>query len=428
MNDIKSFFDILSKFTIKDIGLHLKNLADLYVRPKDTWKKVISYRNTSYDFFILVIIYYSFVLFFSLSNIKYVIPLAILDVILTIFPFSFLYLPFIFYRKKFGKKIKANRLFRFLFVLKIQLNFLILVFIYFYKWASMESVFLIIENFIWIIFLAFIGVFPMLMKISFWRKVAWVITNYIFSLVYLIILGLILSIIPDSYKLVDKMSVKSPNKEYLEFIYQYEFSDILLDEEYYLINLHENNDTVEFRNTQFTTTRLALKFSETKLSEVKEEKRILESMIQAKKNNILFKTLDIDTIRITTKYLDSIKENFQSNFYKDLKLTDSLRNAATFNSNRQFYILLNEQLKEYDSLYTAINAVKDRLSNEPKFIIESDKNNLLFLTELDSETIKTRVEKIDVLREKFIKRREHSILFQRIYTYPVDQIIQLLNK
>jgi len=425
MNDIKSYFDILSKSTIKDIGSHLTNLADLYIKPIKTWKKIISYRKSSYDFFVLIVIYYSIILFFSISNIKYVIPLAILDIVLTIFPFSFLYFPFLFYRKKFGKRIKANRLFRLLFVLKIQLNLIILVLILLYKWALIESVLVLVENFIWIIFLAFISIFPLMMRISFWRKIIWIITNYVFSLIYLILIGVILMVIPDSHLLADKFSLNTPNTEYSEFKYQYEYSDILLDDDYYLINLQRIEDNLRIRNTQFTTTRLALKLSQTQLSIIKEEKRILELMVQARKNNVPFEIPENDSIRITTKYLDSVKEKFQNKFYDDFKLVDSLSKTSAFKSNKKFFTLLHEQLAEYDSLYTATSVIEDKLTKKPEYIIESDNNNILFVTNLESKNLKSRAEQIDIQRKKFIKREEYSTLLQTIYTYPIELVSRL---
>ena len=334
MNDFKSHTEFLSKLSISDLRKHFSNITVLYLKPIKSWKKIISYRKESYDFFILFVLYYSVIVFFLISNSKYVIPITILELLLTIIPFSFLYLPFVFFRKKWNIKIKSNRLFRLLFVLKIQFNIVLIGVLLLAKWTEMESLYIIIENYIWLILLAFISVLPLLLQLKITQKILWIFTNYVFSLFFFLLLFLIFFKIPDIDLLVEKITLKTPTVENLNFSYEYNFSDIRLDDKFYIALFEANSGKFFLRNTQFGTTELVLEIMKLDSKNLKNKIRILDSLKQLSENEIEFDSFEFTNKKINKTYLDSLRLEFNEVFYGDLKLTDSLISNTQFNSNK----------------------------------------------------------------------------------------------
>ena len=89
------FEDILSKLTLKELGTHLGNYADLYANPIKVWKKIISNRSEGYNLLVLHLIYYCIFIFFIVKEITLAIPLVILEAAITIIPLFLFLIPFL---------------------------------------------------------------------------------------------------------------------------------------------------------------------------------------------------------------------------------------------------------------------------------------------------------------------------------------------
>ena len=147
MTELKTLMAFLGKMTIKDIGIHLSNVALLYANPIKTYRKLVKNEYESYRFFILFILYYAFLVFFIIDDSKWIIPFTILEIILTLLPYSFLVIPFLIFRKKYSSNLKCSGLFRLLFVVKIQFGVILILMILLAKWTEMESIYILIDNF-----------------------------------------------------------------------------------------------------------------------------------------------------------------------------------------------------------------------------------------------------------------------------------------
>lgn len=425
MIDFKSLSEFLSKLSINELGKHFNNISELYTNPIKSWKRIISYRKESYDLFLLFVVYYSIIVSFIISNTKYIIPITILELVLTIIPFSFLYPPFLFFRKKWNKKIKSNRLFRLLFVLKIQFNILPFGLIILAKWTGIESLYIIIENLLWLILLIFISAFPLLLNLKIIQKTLWICTNYVFSLIFFLLLVLFSEKNSDFELLGEKIATQTPNTENLKFNNEYNFSDIEIDSKYYIALFDVNNKKVVFRNTQFGTINLVYDIMQLNSRNLKNKVRILDSLKRLPDNNIEIDSFSFHNEKINKIFLDSLRLKFDKLFYADLILTDSLKANALFNSNKKFYKLINSHLTYYDSIYTSEKAIKKIINTKPEFIVETDENGYAVIFEYKDPIILKRKVEINKMRTEFERRENYSTFFQKIYTYPIVLFINI---
>ena len=73
------------------------------------------------------------------------------------------------------------------------------------KWTDIEILYIIIENYIWLIFILFVLILPLLLKLSIVQKIIWIISNYIFSLLYFLGIYLIIVMLHSFDHLLTKM-------------------------------------------------------------------------------------------------------------------------------------------------------------------------------------------------------------------------------
>lgn len=417
MNEIKLFFDFLSKFTLKDLDFHFANVVNLYTKPISAWRKLLLNNDSekSYNLFLLFVVYYSAIIFFLIDNSKFVIPITILELFLTLIPFSFLIFPFIFFRKKWKINLKNNNLFKLLFVLKIQFNIPLIALILLVNWTKMESLYILIENYIVLILCSIIIIPPIILKINKFKKVIWVITNYIFHMLFMYLLVLLASNITDSDLLLNKISIETPTQEYDEFHLKYNYSDILIDDKY-LINVITIKDNKAYlRNPQFAKNSLILKLMKIDNSDLKKH---LKHLKELKKQNITNVDSDYRKTIIKISYMDTLRNRFNKLFYDDLKFTDTLK--TKFKSNNEICKLHNELLKYYDSIYKSTEFINKVLTNKNEFSILSEQNNYIVVYKI-SETKATQLtNKILAVRSKLITREKYSRFLFNIYIKPVE--------
>jgi hypothetical protein len=417
MNEIKSFFDFLSKFTLKDLDFHFTNVVNLYTKPISAWRKLLFNNDSekSYNLFLLVVVYYSVIIFFLIDNSKFVIPITILELFLTLIPFSFLIFPFIFFRKKWKINLKNENLFKLLFVLKIQFNIPLIALILLVNWTKMESLYILIDNYIVLILCSLIIIPPIILKINKFKKVIWVITNYIFHMLFMYLLVLLASNITDSDLLLNKISIETPTQEYDEFHLKYNYSDILIDDKY-LINVITIKDNKAYlRNPQFAKNTLILKLMKIDNNDLKKHVKHLKEL---KKQNITNIDSDYRKTIIKISYMDTLRNRFNKLFYDDLKFTDTLK--TKFKSNNEICKLHNELLRYYDSIYKSKEFINKVLTNKNEFSILSEQNNYIVVYKINETKATQLKNKILAVRSKLITREKYSRFLFNIYIKPVE--------
>ena len=144
---------LLSKFNYKEIGYHLANYADLFIKPLNCWRKAIDSGKQGYNFIVLHLIYYTlFILLFN-QDLYYAIPLALFEVFYTLIPLIIFLPSFKVSSWLFNKKYSWKSLFRLLLVIKLQAIPICLVFIKLAIWSKEEIFYIYFQNFLGLIFL-----------------------------------------------------------------------------------------------------------------------------------------------------------------------------------------------------------------------------------------------------------------------------------
>src|SRR5690349_415045 len=166
---------IFGSLNIKALGQHLANYLELYTHPLSVWKKVISNRKTSYDITVLHLIYYlTFVLLLIDQSTKAIVY-VLAEAAATIIPFLLLFIPFRMLTKAFKKKIRWNRLFRLLLILKLQFCPILVVVILAIRFFESESLFIVLDNLIGLFIIVLIITMPLVLALHHWQKVVWIL-------------------------------------------------------------------------------------------------------------------------------------------------------------------------------------------------------------------------------------------------------------
>ena len=426
MNDLKSLIEFITKFSIKDSGLHLTNIANLYAKPFCSYKKIINYRQDSYQFFILFIFYYSILIYFVVDNIRLVIPLTVLELILTIIPFLFLLPPFLFFRNKWQKKINSNRLFRLIFIIKIQYSVILFLLILSYNFLKIEGLFILIDNFLIVVVLAMFITFPFVLKISVLKKIVWAFTNYLCFLLFFLTVGLVTYMIPknESENLLEKLIIPSPTVEYMLFEDKYNYSDYKIRDDYFIIITHLEGDKLLLRNTQYATKKLVSLLIDESIKDNNAKIKLLKSLkIEAATESQLVKSGYKKRV-LQLAIMDSMKVEFNKYFLNDLNTIDTLIKNSKFKSNKNLFTLYNKRLKYYDSLYTKSNSIDQVLVLHPVIVVKADSNSFIFLYKYKGDSTNTELKKeIERIESDFEEREYYDSFLSKCILYPLDFLI-----
>ena len=428
----------LSKLTLKELGTHLGNYADLYVKPVNVWKKIISNRKEGYNLLILHLIYYSIFVFFLVKEVTLAIPIAILDAALTIIPLLFFLIPFFFFVKVFSKQFKWTKLFRLFLILKLQF---IPVFILLYllvEKLKVENLYLFTDNFLWVILLAFIIIFPTIININFWKKLIWIFSNYFFFLVGTSILAFFIAKIDGSGKIFEKLLNESPNTEYSNFEIKELYSPLLFNDTFYFVHIKaQKNTTLYVSKVQFVSFDLHKSFLQSKIIKLSSDIQLLDSLtiLHNKKYNdtIPIHKTDISSFdksvrELTLPYLDILKIELDKKI--NLLLTESkkMKDSAKFESNRQYFSALINYLEAYKKSYVDKTEIRKIIKTSTiEGTIRFDKENWGTLFKVDSnyyDTTKNRLRQIEL---SFEKRSHRATFIFDILFYPVEFVLDNLG-
>jgi hypothetical protein len=424
---------ILNKLTLKELGKHLSNYANLYIKPLESWRRAISLRTQSYDFVILHLVYYTIFLLIIVRDLYLAIPLSLLEIVLTLLPFLIFILPFKISGQLFKKKMKWNRLFRLFLLIKLQA---FPIFILLYKiaiHAESEDLYIIVDNFILIIWLGFILICPLILKIKFIQKAIWILINYLSFLCLLVLIGIIFQKIDLLGNIRNKLMLITPSKEYANFNSNSFNSPLFLEDSLYLlIGKEETQNTIVFKERHFVSSHLAVQFYKTEKNEIlsdliKSDSILcsLDSNRVSKKDSLL--TLYEDDV-LTKNKLDSFIQSINIMVDADLKLTDSLKTKAKFKSNREFFNSLNFFLNDYYESYTNNQRIKKVLVNSnKKGLIKLDNGEYIAIYVLDKSAYSLSKDAYLKSKDKLDKRETKANFLMNIILFPLEKVFEIFT-
>lgn len=428
---------IISKLTLKELGTHLGNYANLYVRPVRIWKKVISNRKNGYDLFILHLIYYSILAFFILKDFTLALPLVLLEIIITTIPLLIFLIPFLFFCKFFNKNYKWNKLFRLFVILKLQFVPLFTLVYLPNKNLKVESLYMLIDNLIPIIWIAFIIIFPLVINIDFWKKLVWIISNYVFFLIGALLIGLFFENLDPSGKVIQKLSIESPNAEYESFKLKQLYTPLLLTDSLYFVRFKLLNDTaVQNIQTQFVTYDLHQSFIQSRIDALNSTILLLDSvkMSHNKDYNDTLKITakisgaNVSSTPMTISYLDTLKLAMDYKFNLLLAETKKLKDSAKFQSSREYFSALYFYLEAYQYSYVSGEEIGKIISISPiDGTVKLDSMTFGAMFKLDTNYYSSTKNKFKKIELRFEDRARKSTFVINILLWPLELVLEKLG-
>lgn len=424
---------ILKKLSIEEIGKHLSNYANLYIKPVETWKKATDLRTSSYDFVILHIVYFTILILLVVKDVYLAIPICLMEVILTLFPFFVFIIPYKISFIAFNKKTNWKRLFRLFIIIKLQTLPTFFLLFKFAEYSKSEEVYLLIDNFLLLLWIFFIIVFPLISNLKYYQKLIWIFFNYI-SFVGLILTSyIIFSQTNILGKFGEDLMLLTPGREYLnnesKLTNQFRFID---DSYYILIGKESEPNVVTYDSTIFADLRLCQLFN------IKVRNNLIKRIIY---NDSVICTLNKSRVskkdslqslyeknELNIRVLDSFKLVLFKDFQHDLILTDSLSKYAKFESNRDYYNKLNLYLDDYcRSYFNSEEMYRIHKYTNHKTILKLENNTYVTLLNIDKKFYdQTKILYLQS-KEKLELRDEKMNFIASIFFYPIDKLFEMLD-
>lgn len=381
----------------KFLGRHCLNYIHLYTKPLMMWRKMVSPLTDGVPILITQLLYLLVVLIFVFNISKELaVPYLFAEVLLTCIPFLSLIIPFLFFRWLFRKSVTLGQLFRLLVVLKLQFIVVIGVLAFLLAKYKSETAYLVLDNLIWTLALLFISVLPLVLKLPWWKKIAWILGNYVFFLLALVGISFLLARLPDSNRLEKAISIPSPTTEYFELVERYSGTHQSLVPQILFLTKRNEAGNKYLVQTQYVTIPLGELF----LHEIR-KKLAIDSAELALRHDILMDSAAhvLDSARIAQRLavidampdgylglrrLDSMRSEFDARFYADLKAAGQDMDSARFASNRAYFRSMHDYLQFWDSAFTT------PAMYEPVFVrdsvrlwVRSDSNVIVSLASYD---------------------------------------------
>jgi hypothetical protein len=373
MEILNSVLNFISEVNIKTIVAHTEKITDLYFKPVKIWKKILSNQKQSATDFTFYIIAYGLILYLFSPDLHYVLKFILLQLLANLQPFLIVFIPFLFFRWLYKRDVKANRLFRITFIYSLQVFPFVFFPMLIAQKYGVESPYIIVENSVFLSEILLIIVVPLLMQISILKKVIWILTNYLFMILFFLFAGYIYNNIPDVELVRSKIEWESPMREFLEFEDNYKDSDLYMSDIFYIIYYKNSNGKKEVV-PQFATLNLLDKLAENQShilynAKIKTNRLVYDNdTTGARITSIKSNSIYSDSVKIhvkinsdelfSKKTFDSLRVIYDKTFYYDLKYTDSLKAYAKFKENRKLFGLFHDYLLIFDSIYKSPSFVK----------------------------------------------------------------------
>lgn len=417
-------------------------MADLFIKPIKSWKRILSPRKTSIDYFIIYVLFYGTFCYIITWDFQQVITNVFITLLITFIPFLFFLIPFIIFSRLWKKSLKTNRLYRLFFIFNIQMIPLIHFPNLLAQWADVELPYLFSSNSTVIFDLLTIMVVPLVLKLKVRQKFIWILCNYIFACFYLISFNKILTVSDDLRTIVEKANYYTPKDEYMNMMGKYKKSDLYLDKNLIYVSFLEKNGRFKLVGIQYCT----LFTSDYIIKKVNDRLNIIRlSDIESLHINILnsrgfsiyneiYRQFKKDSLSIKFPFkpfskveinkMDSLRVSFNELFYSDLKLMDSLRNKAKYKSNREYANYVYNYLNQYNMITKNISSVKHIIkSSKVVNILEFENSYNLFTYYLDDKFIKYDLQGIINRNIRYGKMYKNTQVGSEIIFYPVFELL-----
>ncbi len=430
MPDIQSLLDIIKDLGFKKFGEHLKDYSTLYTNPLLIWKKVISNRKEGFDLVIPHIIYYSIFLICILEiNHEKVARLVFFEVILTIIPVLLFAVPFKLFNVIFKKRYNWIKLFRLFLILRLQFSPVINLLLLGVDFFKIDELYVIVDNVLGLILVLYIVIFPLIIHLSFWRKVIWIIGNYLTLVIELLILVVVLYKMDYIQKFLEINRKDNPNTEYVNFIYDnlYVLNTIEDDFNFILFSNTETSKYTEIR-PQFVSSEFYLYFLSSELSESDSIRRYENVLLIPRKEEPIntFKHFRVTYYNhLTISEVDSFGVDLFKKINKNYKLSSTLKDSSQFESNREYFKAVYNYITVYKEYFSDSNKTQSILSSgENVGTISLGKNQFGVMFKFNNEDIRKYKKEYKAIELKLHKRYRNSILVISIVIYPIELIAE----
>ena len=285
------FPNFLARLNLKEFGNHLREYTELFLSPIKSWKKAYSQRKTGFDFTVLHIIYYSILTLVILKDFYLTIKIVLLEILVTLFPFFIFFFPFIICKRIFKIHKKWTKAFRVFLIIKFQFIPFLVLLILIAKWSEVESFYILIENGIWLVWMGFIIILPLINNISLLKKLFWIILNYIFILIGFFLIGYSLIQIEPNDRFFSKIRLNTPNQEYQYNEFKSSLSFYRIYDKGYISKLEIIDDnSVIIKNVQFATLELALIIGRNSRNQKIDQQKLLDSILKIRDSTYISST------------------------------------------------------------------------------------------------------------------------------------------
>lgn len=492
MSEINSIINLFNKISLQKIGEILSLIADLYISPVKSWRRVLTQRKSSLDYFVVFVLFYGVMLFLISWDIKSVIINIIINLILNTIPFLFLLIPLLLFKKLYNKRIKYNRLYRLFFLFKVQLFPLIYFSIQIADWAGIESPYLFSSISTLLFDLLIILVIPFLLNTNTKQKTLLICINYIFACFYVLFLNILLnSFNGDIKKLYDKTKHYTPEIEFKNMMREYNKTDLYLIEDYMFFYIRLEGKEVQdvgiepqfatLYTAEFLIKELRNRYNKIKslsyivpnneiridtLNKLTDDWKLnlkppfdntsgfnrlnnpnyLNDMLASrsmerfmktpfnlynkiydsyKKDSLRFKAIAFKPFSIIEKNkLDSLKSSFNKTYSADLKLMDSLKVSAKYQSNREYAEYIYNYINQYNLIAKDSTIISSLLhSSNERYHLKFDNSYYLFQCKLDSTLVKYKLQGVIDRNISLNAKYEKSELFFKYFYFPVDKYL-----
>jgi len=436
-----SFFEsAIEKLNPTEIGNHLRNYLNLFIKPVSVWKKVFENDNDGYNLLILHLIYYCFFSYLFIHEFEAAIKYTLYEALFTVIPFSFFILPFLLYSKLFKKNYHGIKLFRLFLIIKMQFLPVLILIISLVEYLKSEPLYTIPVNFELIIWICFVVVVPGISQIKFWQKIIWAFTNYIFSLFCFLLIGYVLMSLNDT-QLLKKISYETPDSDYNTSPIPELYSTLNLNDTRCLTVVKKNEpDRGKKLHNYYVTNPLYICFLGSKISETNAHISKYNDLA-AVINDIIKRKNFPDSLRLSKKplmndyhfmpftksRLDSFSITIDESFDTLLNAVTRFKDSAKFESNKRYFNLLFEYLNLYKNSYTSIAKISDMTSSKKADgLIYLEDSCYAIMFQVDSNYYNP-VKKRLLTTQAAIERRSRKYnLFLQIYLWPLNPVIDLM--
>lgn len=424
--------NFLSKLSPKEFGNHLREYTELYLNPIKSWKKAYSQRKTGFDFTVLHIIYYTILVLIILKDFYLTIQITLLEVLVTLIPLTIFFFPFLICKRLFKIHKKWTKVFRVYLIIKFQFIPIFVLLILITKWSEFETFYILIENGIWLVWIGFIIVVPLINNISLLKKFFWIALNYIFLLLGFFLIGYSLYKLEPNDKFYSKVRFNTPNQEYRYNELKSSLSLYRIYDKGYIAKLEIIDDkSLIIKNVQFATIDLALIIEQNSRNQIIDKQMLLDSILTSRDStyisNISNHKKDI-VIDLNDKVLDSIRKNTDKYFYEDLKLYKKALDSSKFESNKNYFNLYYQYLKHYDSLFVNIEIPQKIISEmTPQSTLLINNKEIIAYYKLSNIFIFDRKDKLIEFKEKLDNRELKSNFLMNLLFYPLEKVLDLTD-